>query len=42
LADNGAFNGVKTKNPFNFQHFYLVEISVYSDGQQQYDMKPLT
>ena len=42
LVDNGAFNGVKTKNPFNFQHFHLVEISVYSNGQQQYGMKPLT
>ena len=42
LMDNGAFNGVRTKNPFNFQHFHLVEISVYSDGQQQYGMKPLT
>ena len=42
LVDNGAFNGVKTKNLFNFQHFHLVGISVYSDGQQQYGMKPLT
>jgi len=41
-VDNGAFNGVKTKNPFTSQHFHLVEISLYSDGQQQYGMKPLT
>ena len=25
LVDNGAFNAVKTKNLFNFQHFQLVE-----------------
>jgi len=30
------------KNPFNFRHFYLVDISMYSDGQQQYGMKLLT
>jgi len=42
LVDNGTFSSVKTKNPFNFQHFQLIEISVYSDGQQQYGMKPLT
>jgi len=26
---------------FNFEHFNLMEISVYSDGQQQYGIKPL-
>jgi len=39
---NDAFNGSTTRNPFNFQNFRLTEISVYSDGQQQHDVKPLT
>jgi len=42
LVDNDTFNGTKDKNPFNFQHFNIVEISVYCDGQLQYGMKPLT
>ena len=42
LVRNDAFNGTFARNPFNFQHFNLMEISVYSDGQQQYGIKPLT
>jgi len=41
LVRNAAFNGQTTLNPFNFQHFNLSEISVYSDGQQQHGIKPL-
>ena len=39
LVRNDAFNGSTTRNPFNFR---LKEISVYSDGQQQHGIKPLT
>jgi len=39
LVDNETSNGTKDKNPFNFQHFNLVENSVYCDGQQRYGMK---
>ena len=42
LVGNEGFNGAFNRNPFNFQHFNLMEISVYSDGQQQYGIKPLT
>ena len=42
LVRNDAFNKHTTLNPFNFQHFNLSEISVYSDGQQQHGIKPLT
>ena len=42
LVGNEGFNGAFTRNPFNFRHFNLMEISVYSDGQQQYGIKPLT
>jgi len=42
LVRNDAFNGTTTRNPFNFQNFNLSEISVYSDGQQQHGIKPLT
>lgn len=41
LVDNRATNGDLTKNPFNFQHFSVREISVYLDGQQ-FGIKPLT
>ena len=41
LVDNRAFNGDRAHNPFNFQHFNLSEISLYLDGQQQYDLKPI-
>ena len=39
-VDNDAFNGIKSKNPFNFKNFDLTEMSVYLDGQQQ-SIKPL-
>jgi len=42
LVGNEGFNDDFTRNPFNFRHFNLMEISVYSDGQQQYGIKPLT
>ena len=38
--DNRAFNGDSERNPFNFQHFSLAELSVYLDGQL-YGIKPL-
>ena len=41
LVENQSFNGHKQKNPFNFQNFKLVEIGVYTDGQQQLAVKPL-
>ena len=39
-VDNRAYNGDIGRNPFNFQHFSLREISVYLDGQQ-HGIKPL-
>jgi hypothetical protein len=39
-VDNRAFNGDLSRNPFNFQHFSLSEISVYLDGQQN-GIKPM-
>jgi len=42
LVRNDAFNGSTTRNPFNFQNYRLREISVYSDGQQQHGIIPLT
>jgi len=42
LVASEAFNGAFNRNPFNFAHFDLMEISVYSDGQQQYGIKHLT
>jgi len=39
LVRNNAFNGSTIRNPFNFQHFTLTEISVYSHGQQQRGIK---
>lgn len=41
IVRNDAFNGNLARNPFNFQHFKLTEISVYVDGQQQQNIKPL-
>jgi hypothetical protein len=32
-VDNDAFNGLYTKNPFNFKHYSLNQIKVYVDGQ---------
>ena len=39
-VDNRAFNGDVARNPFNFKHYSLSEISIYLDGQQQ-AIKPL-
>ena len=33
LLEHDAFNGVKTKNPFNFQHFNLNKVGLYRDGE---------
>ena len=38
---NSAFNGDRTKNPFNFQHFKVNSIAMYLDGQQ-IPGKPIT
>jgi len=42
LVANDAFNGAYNRNPFNFADYNLMEILVYSDGQQQYGIKPLS
>jgi hypothetical protein len=39
--DNTAFNGSLARNPFNFKHYNLKEISVYLDGQN-HGIKPLS
>jgi hypothetical protein len=39
-VDNDAFNGVFTKNPFNFKHMNLSQLKIYLDGQQ-HAAKPL-
>jgi len=41
LVENGAFNGNRALNPFNFQHFNLSEIGLYLDGQQQHAVMPI-
>jgi len=41
LVGNEGFNGAFTRNPFNFRHFNLMGISVYSDGQQPYGIQEL-
>jgi len=38
---NEAFNGHQKRNPFNFHHFNVNEISLYLDGQQQEGIKPM-
>lgn len=40
IVDNDAFNGCYTKNPFNFKHFDVSQISIYLDGQLS-SIKPL-
>lgn len=32
MVENEAFNGVITKNPFNFKHFDLNKLALYRDG----------
>jgi hypothetical protein len=39
-VDNRAFNGDLARNPFNFQHFQLKEVSIYLDGQN-HGIRPL-
>ncbi|XP_057335056.1 uncharacterized protein F54H12.2-like [Microplitis mediator] len=34
FVDNKAFNGDRTMNPFNFQHFGINYLSLYVDGRQ--------
>lgn len=34
FVNNRAFNGDKTLNPFNFQHYTINHLSLYVDGQQ--------
>ena len=34
MVESQAYNGALDKNPFNFQHFYLKELSVSIDGEQ--------
>ena len=34
LVDNDAYNGVATKNPFNFKHNNIEFLALYVDGQQ--------
>jgi len=41
LVSNTAFNGSRRHNPFNFQHYNLLEIAVYLDGQQQHVLKQI-
>jgi hypothetical protein len=41
LVNNAALNGSFDRNPFNFEHFNMSELSLYLDGQQQYAMKPI-
>jgi len=41
LVTNQAFNGHRERNPFNFYHFNVSEISLYLDGQQQGGIKPM-
>jgi len=42
LVCNDAFSASKDHNPFNFEHYNVSEISVYADGQNVQNIKPLT
>jgi hypothetical protein len=33
LVDSSAYNGARERNPFNSQHFSLMEIGIYLTGQ---------
>ena len=35
FVDNKAFNGNRTFNPFNFEHFSINHLSLYVDGAQK-------
>jgi len=41
MVRNDAFSGDGEHNPYNFQHFHLKEISVFADGQNVQNIKPL-
>jgi len=41
LVTNQAFSGRAESNPFNFQHFNLIEIALYLDGQQQHAIRSI-
>jgi len=41
LVTNEAFIGYRERNSFNFEHFSVIEISLYLDGQQQEGIKPM-
>ena len=41
VVSNQAFNGHRERNPFNFHHFNVSEISLYLDGQQQEGIKSM-
>jgi hypothetical protein len=41
LVANTAYNGNRTENPFNFQHYNLNYIALYSDGELRPNL-PLT
>ena len=40
IVDNDAFNGTYAKNPFNFKHYRLMQLTLQLDGQEQ-PVKPL-
>ena len=41
LVRNEAFSGTPARNPYNFWHYNLKEISVFADGQNVQNIKPL-
>ena len=41
LVSNAAFNGSRTHNLFKFQHYKLMDIAIYLDGQLQHVLKPI-
>ncbi len=41
LVNGGAFNGLITKSPFNFQHYGVTEIALYENGQSVSQHLPL-
>ena len=40
IVDNDAFNGTYAKNPYNFKHYRLTQLTLQLDGQEQ-PVKPL-
>ncbi len=35
MVDNDSYNGIYTKNPFNFKHYSLTQIKIFLDGHNQ-------